>query len=42
MITWMKNGIRRISTIYAAVAFGGRIIRWCIGKDYGLIELIER
>ena len=36
------NGIRRISKISPAVAFGGRNICWCIGRDYGLIELIER
>ena len=36
------DGIRRISKISPAVAFGGRNICWCIGKDYGLIELIER
>ena len=36
------DGIRRISKITPAVAFEGRDICWCIGKDYGLIELIER
>ena len=37
-----KYGIRRISPISPAVAFSNRSICWCIGKNYGLIELIER
>ena len=37
-----KYGIRRISPISPAVAFFNRSICWCIGRDYGLIELIER
>tara|TARA_B100000212_G_scaffold340530_1_gene321347 strand:+ start:317 stop:742 length:426 start_codon:yes stop_codon:yes gene_type:complete len=36
-----KFGVRRISSIVPAVAFEGRNICWCIGKNYGLIELIE-
>ena len=36
-----KYGIRRISPISPAVAFSNRSICWCIGKNYGLIELIE-
>ena len=37
-----KYGIRRISPISPAVAFSERSICWCIGKNYGLMELIER
>ena len=35
-------GVRRISKIVPAIAFENRNICWCIGKGYGLIELIER
>ena len=35
-------GIRRISKIVPAIAFDKRNICWCIGKGYGLMELIER
>ena len=34
-------GVRRISKISPAAAFEGRNICWCIGKDFGLMELIE-
>ena len=37
-----NHGIRRISRITPAVAFEDRNICWCIGKDYGLMELIEK
>ena len=37
-----KYGIRRISPISPAAAFQDRLICWCIGKNYGLMELIER
>ena len=36
------SGVRRISKISPAKAFEERNICWCIGKDYGLMELIER
>lgn len=35
-------GIRRISKIVPAIAFERRNICWCLGKGYGLMELIER
>ena len=34
-------GIRRISKIAPAKAFQNRFICWCIGKNYGLMELIQ-
>ena len=37
-----KYGVRRISKIVPAKAFENRSICWCIGKGYGLMELIER
>ncbi len=37
-----EYGIRRISPISPAVAFSNRSICWCLGKNYGLIELIEK
>ena len=40
--TSSKYGIRRISPISPAAAFEDRSICWCIGKNYGLMELIER
>ena len=40
--TSSKYGIRRISPISPAAAFEDRSICWCMGKNYGLMELIER
>ena len=37
-----KCAIAVASAITTAVAFENRNICWCIGKDYGLMELIEK
>ena len=34
-------GVRRISKIVPAIAFSNRLICWCIGKNFGLMELIQ-
>jgi len=34
-------GIRKITAISPAMAFGGRMITWTYSKRYGLIELLE-
>lgn len=37
-----KRGMRLIRTPVPAVAFGGRKIAWLLGKDFALVELVER
>ncbi len=37
-----EYGVRRISKIEPAVAFSNRSICWCLGNNFGLMELLEK